>query len=102
MSQYLLHGKLTAKLGHKDELAKLMLEASMLMAKAKGCILYIVGLGKNDVNSVYITEIWETEQDHDESLNYSGVRELIKKVMPILEEMPKKGQEINILGGKGV
>ncbi|WP_255539621.1 hypothetical protein [Longitalea luteola] len=33
---YLLHGKLTAKAGHADELANILLEASALVATVKG------------------------------------------------------------------
>lgn len=99
---YLLHGKLTAKSGHRDELASILLEASKLVSKAKGCKIYVIGKDENDPNSVYVTEIWENKNDHDNSLKVQGVRELIMKAMPILEGQPTKGQELEILGGTGV
>ena len=55
-----------------------------------------------DVNSVYVTEIWESKDDHDNSLKVKGVRELIMKAMPILDGQPTKGQELEILGGAGI
>jgi quinol monooxygenase YgiN len=98
MKQYLLQGKLIAKPGSLDELTQIMLEASKLMlAKAKGCKLYVVGHSGKDDNTIFITEIWETKEDHDSSLEVPGVKELISKAMPILSQMPTKGEEIIIL-----
>ena len=99
---YLLHGKLTAKTGHTDELANILLEASKLVSTAKGCKIYVIGRDDNDQNSVYVTEIWDSKDDHDNSLKAEGVRELIMKVMPILDGQPIKGQELEILGGAGI
>jgi quinol monooxygenase YgiN len=102
MNKYFLHGKLTAKAGHKDELANILLEASKLVATAKGCKFYVIGKDENDTNAVYITEIWDSKEDHDNSLKVEGVRELIMKAMPIIDGQPTKGQELEILGGAGI
>jgi quinol monooxygenase YgiN len=99
---YLLHGKLTAKPEHADELANILLEASNLVSTAKGCKLYVIGKDQNDLNAVYVTEIWDTKDDHDNSLKVEGVKELIMKAMPILDGQPTKGQELEILGGAGL
>lgn len=101
MSKYLLQGKLTAKQGHRDELSAILIEASKLLESAQGCRLYVVGYDKYDNNSVFITEIWDSKQNHDDSLKVEGVRELIMKAMPLLDGQPSKGQEIEILGGIG-
>ncbi|MCF2490737.1 putative quinol monooxygenase [Dyadobacter sp. CY347] len=99
---YLLHGKLNAKAGHAEELANILLEASQLMSTAKGCKVYAVGKDANDLNAVYVTEIWDSKEDHDNSLNVNGVRELIGRAMPIFDGQPSKGQELEILGGAGL
>jgi len=67
-NNYLLHGKFTAKTGLVDELANILIEASQLVSTAKGCQLYVVSRDKNDPNSVYVTEIWDSKDDHDNSL----------------------------------
>jgi quinol monooxygenase YgiN len=102
MNKYLLQGKLTAKSGHRDELASILLEASKLVSTAKGCNLYVIGKDGNDQNSVYVTEIWDSKDDHDNSLKVEGVKEIIMKAMPILDGQPTKGQELEILGGTGI
>jgi len=101
-NKYLLHGKLTAQDGRRDELANILLEASKLVSTAKGYKLYAIGKDENDTNSVYVTEIWNSKEDHDNSLKVEGVRELIMKAMPILDGQPTKGQELEILGGTGI
>jgi quinol monooxygenase YgiN len=78
------------------------MEASKLISKAHGCILYVIGKDKDDDESVWITEIWDSKEDHDNSLNVYGVKELISKAIPILAGPPQKGQELQLLGGKGI
>lgn len=99
---YLIHGKLNAKAGHSDELANILLEASKLVSTAKGCKLYVIGKDENDLNAVFVTEIWDSKEDHDDSLKAEGVRELITKAMQVLDGQPTKGQELEILGGTGI
>ena len=102
MNKYLLHGKLTAKEGHRDELAGILMEASKLVATAKGCKFYVIGLDKDDIHSVYVTEIWDSKEDHDNSLNVDGVKDLITRAILILEGKPSRGQELEVLGGAGL
>ena len=99
---YLLQGKLDATEGNAGQLSQILIEASKLVSTAKGCKLYIVGKDDKENNSVYVTEIWESKEDHDNSLNVEGVKELIMKAMPLLNGQPQKGQELNILGGFGI
>ncbi len=102
MNKYLLHGKLTAKDGNGEMLTSILLDASKLVSTAKGCIAYVISKDNNDKNAVWITEIWNSKEDHDNSLKVEGVKELISRAIPILDGQPEKGQELEILGGKGV
>ncbi|MGI9541816.1 MAG: putative quinol monooxygenase [Cyclobacteriaceae bacterium] len=102
MNRYGLHGKLKAKESKGDELAAILLEASQLVAPAKGCHLYIVSKDQNDADAVWVTEVWDSKEDHDNSLTVKGVRELIGQAMPLLDGPPEKGQELTILGGAGL
>ncbi len=100
--KYLLHGKLKAKAGHNEALAAILLQASELVGTVKGCHMYLIGRSDQDPDAVYVTEIWDSKEDHDNSLNAEGVRELIMKAMPLLEGPPTKGQELDIIGGSGI
>lgn len=102
MNKYLLHGKLTAKPDFADQLAGILIDASKLVSTAKGCNLYLINKDKDDVSSIWITEVWDSKEDHDNSLKDESVRELISKAIPILDGPPQKGQELEVLGGIGL
>lgn len=99
---YLLHGKLTAKSGHHDKLAEILIRASEAVSKTPGCRLYAISKDEKDPDSVYVTEIWESRQHHDDSLKEDEVLALIREAVPLLDGIPEKGQELEVLGGLGV
>ncbi len=102
MTKYGLHGKLKATQGNGKQLADILLRASEVVATAQGCHLYIIGQDKAEPDAVWVTEVWDSKEDHDQSLSLLGVRELIGQAMPLLDGMPEKGQELEILGGAGI
>lgn len=102
MNKYGLHGKLTATQGNGDRLTSILLEASQLISTAKGCHLYIVSKDNSENDAVWVTEVWDSKEDHDNSLQVVGVKELISQAMPILKGRPEKGQELIVLGGAGL
>ncbi|MEM9673389.1 MAG: antibiotic biosynthesis monooxygenase [Bacteroidota bacterium] len=102
MNKYGLHGKLTASAGNRDALASILLEASKLVASAPGCQVYLISTDVSDKNSVWVTEVWDSQADHDDSLKDQRVRELISKAMPLLAGSPEKGQTLTVLGGAGI
>lgn len=102
MNKYGLHGKLKATAGNGDKLSSILLEASRLVATAKGCHLYLVSKDNKDTDAVWVTEVWDNKEDHDNSLKVAGVKELISQAMPILDGPPEKGQELEVLGGAGI
>lgn len=99
--KYLLHGKLTAKKGFQEELTAILLKASQLMAGVRGCRLYAVSRNREDDRAVFVTEIWDSKEDHDHSLTSEEVKNLIMKAIPLLENNPEKGQELELIGGWG-
>ncbi|MGB5928724.1 MAG: antibiotic biosynthesis monooxygenase [Cyclobacteriaceae bacterium] len=99
MKHYGLQGSFAAQKGKGRELAGIMCDASKLMDNADGCRLYMVALDKENEDRVLITEVWDSKQDHDDSLNYPGVRELIAKAMPLMDCRPQKGTEMHVIGG---
>ncbi|HEV7346996.1 antibiotic biosynthesis monooxygenase family protein [Telluribacter sp.] len=101
-NKYGLHGKLKALSGNGDNLASILLEAAQLVSTAKGCHLYLVSRDTKEAEAVWVTEVWDSKEDHDNSLKVEGVRELIGRAMPLLDGMPEKGQELEVLGGAGI
>jgi quinol monooxygenase YgiN len=99
MTKYGLQGKLMAMQGQGEELAEILSQASKLMAKAKGCHLYIVSKDLANEDHIWITEVWDSKEDHDSSLQLPGVGELISKAIPMLDGKPEKGIELEVISG---
>ena len=102
MHKYGLHGWLKSTEGNAHILADILLRAAALMNTAKGCRLYIVSTDETDKNKIWITEVWDSVEDHANSLSVEGVKELISEALPILDGAPEKGQELTVLSGFGI
>ncbi|AIZ64935.1 antibiotic biosynthesis monooxygenase [Hymenobacter sp. DG25B] len=88
--------------GKGEELAAILLEAAQLVSPARGCCIYLVSQDVHNASVVWVTEVWETQEDHDNSLKAPEVRALIGKAMPLLDGPPEKGTTLAVLGGKGL
>ncbi len=102
MNKYALHGKLKTKSGQRDALIQILLDASKSLSGANGCHLYLISKENNDSDSVWVTEVWDSKEDHDNSLKLESVRASISQAMPLIEGQPEKGQELEMVGGKGI
>ncbi len=100
--KYGLFGNLKAQIGKGDELATILVAASSLVSTAKGCHIYLVSRDSQDDTLIWINEVWETKEDHDNSLQVPGVRQLINQALPLLAGQPEKGLVLQVLGGKGL
>jgi quinol monooxygenase YgiN len=99
MRKYGLHGSLQAKKGEGQALADILLQAAELVRGAKGCHAYFVSLDEKTPDAVWVTEVWDDKESHDESLKAPEIRALIGQAMPMLAEMPAGGQTLQVLGG---
>ena len=102
MSKYFLHGKLSAKEGQGDVLADILLQGAKSLSAVKGCISYFISKDPGNNNTIWTTEIWESKEDHDNSIFMDEVRILISLAQPLIDGQPEKGQELEIAGGLGV
>ena len=64
--------------------------------------MYLISKDKTDDESIWVTEVWDSKEDHDNSLNTEAVKALISQAIPLIDGRPEKGQELEILGGKGI
>lgn len=98
---YGLLGKLVAKPGQRAALIDLLLEAATHLHDAPGCRHWIVHEPTDDPDAVWITELWQTRQDHDASLANPQIRAIIARAMPLLAGPPQGGVETIPRGGVG-
>ena len=100
-AKYGFTAKFRVKAGQADALSAILLEASRAMTDTKGARLYAVARDPKDENLVYVMEIWDSKEDHDQSLTLPGTRELINRAMPLMDGKPE-GTTLQVLGGLGV
>lgn len=84
------------------KLSSILLKTAELVSNSKACKLFLVSLDSDFENTVWITEIWDSKEDRDNSLAVIGVKELLDQLMPLLTEPPQRVKEIEILGGYGI
>jgi len=101
MSQYGFFAKFRTISGKGEELVSLLVQAAKAVAPLKACRQYIVYRHAKDENLVCVHEIWDTKEDHDDSLKIEGCKELISQAMPLLTGRPE-GIPLEVMGGKGL
>jgi quinol monooxygenase YgiN len=97
--KYALFGKMTAQPGQREALLSILVQAAQLVSTAKGCHQYLVYKDTQQEDWIWISEIWDSEEDHDISLHLPGCKELIMQAMPLLAGKPEK-IELALVGGK--
>ena len=76
-------GTLGAKPGKRDDVVALLTRRSSELVDA-GCLLYEVGVNDDDPDSVFVSELWESAEAHQASLQLDSVRATIAEAMPLL------------------
>jgi quinol monooxygenase YgiN len=95
---YGLIGKFTAVAGRRDELATILLEGT---AAIPGCLSYVVAADPADVDALWITEVWQSQESHQASLLLPAVQAAIAKGRPLIAGMSNR-VETRPLGGHGL
>ena len=73
MIKYGRLGTLRARKNKGDELLKILLEASKTVTNVKGCHVYLIGRDTNDKDVICVTEVWDSNEDHKNSLKLDEV-----------------------------
>jgi hypothetical protein len=61
-----------------------------------------VSTAEADPDGVWVTEIWDTADDHAASLKLPATRELIAETMPLIGAIPDRPVQLFARGGKGL
>ncbi len=73
----------TTKPGHRDAVVAQLTTAGRELS-AFGCHQYIVGAACADEVTVWVSEVWESKQHHDDSLRHDATRQSISQTLPLL------------------
>jgi quinol monooxygenase YgiN len=95
---FMLHGRLAAKPGRRDELLAILSEVGHDQ-RMPGCRLYLVAVDATDPDAVWVTEVWESEDAHRASLQLDEVRQQVGRALPLLDTAGFRRQELDARAG---
>ena len=96
--RYGLIGRMTALPGQRQELLTILAES---ISEMPGCLSYIVAEDPGHPDALWITEIWESQQSHQDSLKMPEVKDAITRGRPLIASMDSH-QETRPVAGTGL
>jgi quinol monooxygenase YgiN len=69
--------------GHREEVVAILL-GGLEGLRQVGCLQYTVAVEPEDEMTIRVTEVWESEDAHEASLQLPGTKEAIARAMPLL------------------
>jgi quinol monooxygenase YgiN len=96
--------KFTARAGHGDGLADLMLDVAGSLHGTDGCELYVINRAAEESDVVWVTELWRDQEAVDASLGVlqsDAGKARLGEVMALLEGPPER-IDLQPLGGVGL
>jgi len=86
--------------GMRDEVIGILLSGADGL-RAAGCQLYAICTDPADADVIWVSEIWDSAEQHEASLQLPETRAAIGRAMPKLTGQ-FTGQELIVVGGLGV
>ena len=93
-------GSMKTTVGHRDDVVEILLRGVDGL-RAAGCHLYVVSAAADDADTIWVTEVWDSKEHHDASLQLPETRAAIEAAMPMLTG-EFTGQELSVAGGLGL
>jgi quinol monooxygenase YgiN len=76
-----LIGSFKAASGQRGELVAILLENVAVMP---GCLSYVVAEDPADSETIWVTEVWDSQASHQASLALASVRSAIARAKPLI------------------
>ena len=101
MARVARYAKATAKPGQGEALAHVMLEVAESLEEVPGCELYLINRSTADPDVVWVTEVWQSQEQLDAALESEGARARIPEVLALVEDGGFERVDLEPLGGVG-
>ena len=80
-NMYGLIGKLVSVPNRRADVIAILREGT---ARMSGCLAYVIAEDASDENTIWVTEIWNSQADHDASLGLAAVKDSMSKAKPMI------------------
>jgi quinol monooxygenase YgiN/mannose-6-phosphate isomerase-like protein (cupin superfamily) len=102
MSRVGRYARFTAKSGQGDALAERMLGVAEGLRAIAGCELYVINRATDDADTIWVTEVWRSQEELDASLETEEAEAAIPEVMALVQEDSFERIDVAPLGGVGL
>jgi quinol monooxygenase YgiN len=100
VSRFGMHAKIRSQVGQRDALVAVLLEAAATLQQVPGCQLYLVSVSASEPETIWVTEVWSSQEEHQASLTHEDVQPILARGRPLIAAFERI--EIEPLGGKGL
>lgn len=97
-SMYGLIGKMRATPGQRDALIAILIEG---VSDMPGCLSYVVAQDPADPDTIWITEVWDSQASHKVSLSLPSVQDAIARGRPLIAAFDEHHETVPV-GGHGI
>lgn len=101
MALYALYTQFIASPGQGKSLIDILIKANDIVSDANGCRSYIINTAIENEDIIWVTELWDSEEDHAISLTLDGCKELVTEASALLNEPPRQ-TVLKAVAGKGM
>ncbi len=93
--------KMVARPGQAEILLERMLAVAESVREAPGCLLYVINRTVEDADTLWVTELWRSQEDADQALKSEGAQQAMPAVLELLD--PSRLERIDMVpvGGHG-
>jgi quinol monooxygenase YgiN/mannose-6-phosphate isomerase-like protein (cupin superfamily) len=102
MSRVGRYAKFTAKPDQGDALAERMLGVAEGLRAIAGCELYVINRAAHDPQTIWVTEVWSSQEELDASLETEEAKASISEVLALVQEGSFERIDVTPLGGAGL
>lgn len=95
---YGLIGKMNTAPGKRDELIAILLEGTGNMP---GCLSYVIAKDTAEDDAIWITEVWDSQESHQNSLTLTSVQDAIARGRPLIAGFGERFETVPV-GGYGL
>ena len=95
---YGLIGKIKANPNQRDALLDILLENA---ASMPGCLSYVVAKDPTDADAIWVTEVWDSQESHRNSLSLPSVQQAIARGRLLIAGFGERF-ETEPIGGHGL
>ena len=97
-NMYGLIGKIIAGPGNRDRLIAILLENAGSMP---GCLSYVLAKDSTDADALWVTEVWDSQESHRNSLSLPAVQRAIARGRPLIAGFGERFETFPV-GGHGL